>query len=108
MSARVCACVGMFAGVDSVTVAGLLGCSYWHVCRWIPGLVRAGCLSRVRKGRRHLYYLTKKGRRLMAAEAERVRAENLALLSRVRAVGGDGVRLDLVEQMEEALRKGHV
>jgi hypothetical protein len=104
MPARVCACVGMFRGVEVSSVAHILGYTRWPVWMVIPDLVRSGCLSRVNKGHRRLYYLTKKGRKLIAAEEERVRSESLAFLSRVRLC--DLANLELVEQMEEELRRG--
>lgn len=106
MSARVCACVGLFAGVDWGGVVMVMGVSRRQVWRVVPALVRDGRLSRVRKGKRHLYYLTKKGRRLMEEEREALRREHVAFISRARSL--PGVLPEVLEQMEAALRKGMI
>lgn len=101
--ARVCACVGLYRGVDSRSIASMVGLSYASIStRYMPRLVRDGLVGRVRDGRHVKYHERKAGRRLVRSELEALRVRDLETLSLVRASGRG--RGDLLDELEGKLK----
>lgn len=101
---RVCACIGLFGGIDLATVARLLDVPGAEVRRCVPALVSSGCLSRYRHGNSRRYHLLSEGRRLVREEEARINAEMLAVLGSVASSGR--AKMDKVAILERALRGG--
>jgi len=92
--ARVCMCVGLFRGVDSATIATVLGLCSRVVSRTLTSLVRSGVLTRHRvlvhgaNGSRSTiavrYHETKEAKKLVRAELRRIRSEGVNLVDELR------------------------
>lgn len=101
---RVCVCVGMFAGVGSVALAGVTGICKRNLTDILSVLVSDHRLCVTRKGTRIYYHITDKGRAYIESECERVRGEGLAIIARARLC--QWPRLALLDQMEQGIRSG--
>ncbi len=92
--ARVCMCIGLFRGVDSATIASVLGVCSRVASRTLTSLVRSGVITRHRvlvhgvNGSRSMvvvrYHETKEARRLVRAELRRIRSEGATLVNELR------------------------
>lgn len=110
MTARVCACVGLFAGVTVGEVSHVMGIHVNNAQMELLRLLRLGCVRRSREHwSRNGYVYRFSARKGMAwLEGEVVRVDALLLPLMARARECHYPRLDLLEQMEESLRKGSV
>ena len=92
--ARVCMCIGLFRGVDSATIASVLGVCSRVASRTLTSLVRSGVITRHRvlvhgvNGSRSTvavrYHETKEARKLVRDEIRQLSANAANLVNELR------------------------
>ena len=99
--ARVCACVGLFAGVRRVRVCEVLGIAQQYSHDALRACIVAGYIVKEQSGRQVLYRLTDSGRKYVERERLGIAADQLAMLGRAKV--DRWARLDLISRLEAEL-----